>query len=250
MPPPSKARFVIGMVVASSLAVAAQQPISVANLNAAEIAALIAARGWSGGIVSALGQSDSTNLSKMRGRQGYEFVANGFRVFMRALQHGPGELIALSGRFHSAAAIHSEFARRNEDFVAARTIGGTEVLRQEGAGFCSAVLRKRLPENVEARDIRDLMARTIRGATGTKVPGGFLGSCIGENEVSASPVFISKGETVEEAFNQIVATFGGAVWVAVQTDANGCSVGLVLKSKVPDTVCLSTIASDIRLEVK
>ncbi len=235
----------VGLVLLAFLSLTPQRGASQGPMNAAELAAFTAAQGWSAGIVSVLAAPESVGLSRMKGRKGYEFSSNGFRVFMRTLRRGPGELDKSTPEMHSAASAFEEFARGHSDFSPERTARGIDLLRHKGAGFCSAVLRKRLPDSVESKEIHDLMARIIHGATGAKVPGGFIASCVGDNEVSASPLFVSKGETVQAAFDQVVAAFGGAVWVAVQTDDKGCSVGLVLRSTTPETVCLSTIAAEI-----
>jgi hypothetical protein len=181
----------------------------------------------------------------MQALDGYEHSANGFRVLMRSVRRGPEELRDLNGALHSAGAGFSEFASRRSSWDA-ESVLGVDVARDRNAGFCNATLRRRLSMNVEGRDIRDLLAKAVRSATGAQVPGGFLGSCAGQNEVSPSPMRLAAGLRLEDALNQAVATFGGAVWVAAQSGAGDCSIGLVLQGAEPDKVCVSTIAASIR----
>jgi hypothetical protein len=103
----------------------------------------------------------------------------------------------------------------------------TYLLKSPAAAVCSVKLRSSLPHVVASRNLVDLVTSAIHAATNAKVPGGYVGSCIGANEYVTSPVQLAEGQSLEDALSAAVTRFGGAVWVAVQDPNGRCSLGMV-----------------------
>jgi hypothetical protein len=127
---------------------------------------------------------------------------------------------------------------------AAKWPGTTYLLKSPAAAVCSVKLRSSLPHAVASRNLVDLVTSAIHAATNTKVPGGYVGSCIGANEYVTSPLQLAEGQSLEDALSAAVTSFGGAVWVAVQDPNGRCSLGIVLRSETGGA-CKTAITSTL-----
>jgi hypothetical protein len=218
----------------------------IADLASSELAVLSALQGSSGGVVTVLSSQESRAVSRMRETPSYRQLRSPFTVLMRGVRQGPGDL-RRQYPVASARQAFPEFAAGRQGWVAETGRGGVAVVRNQNATFCSQVLRRRLTDPVEAQTIYDLIARSVRSATGAKIPGGFIGSCAGENDLSAVPLSIPAGEHLDDALNRIVEAFGASVWVAVQDSPNNCAIGLVNRATTPDRVCTAPIVDEIAM---
>lgn len=88
------------------------------------------------------------------------------------------------------------------------------------------------------------MAGAVRETTGASVPAGVVGSCTGAAQSSAL-ISIEQGQTLEEALSETVGRFGNTIWVAAETAAGQCSLGLLQQSVTPGTVCIVTVTNDM-----
>jgi hypothetical protein len=120
----------------------------------------------------------------------------------------------------------------------------TYLLKSPAAAMCSVKLRSSLPHVVASRNLVDLVTSAIHAATNAKVPGGYVGSCIGANEYATSPVQLAEGDSLEDALSAAVTSFGGAVWVAVQDPNGRCSLGIVLRAETGGA-CKTAITSTL-----
>lgn len=117
-------------------------------------------------------------------------------------------------------------------------------VKDDRASVCLARLQRVVTTPVEGTHLLKVLASATAQATGAQVPRGFVGSCIGTNQFVQEAVQTQGGNTLETTLNETVAAFGAAVWVAIQSSANVCSLGIIQRAE-GGGVCTLTLAENL-----
>jgi hypothetical protein len=210
----------------------------------ADAAVALAQNQQSAGVIIRLPARLETALQREQTQPGGFLINRSpFGVWIRNEVSGPGQIPTLRtpGEVDTAVA---GFATQFGVQATRWRRTSTYVLRSAEAGACAVQLRAPLRADVEHKHLVDLVSAAINNATGAEVPGGFVGSCVGDTEYRAEPVRLPAGVSLEEALNTAVTTFGGAVWVAVQDAGARCSLGLI-RSSHAGTACKTAITTSL-----
>jgi hypothetical protein len=117
-------------------------------------------------------------------------------------------------------------------------------VKDDRARVCLARLQRLVATPVEGTHLLKALATATAQATGAQAPRGFVGSCIGTNQFAHEAVQTQGGNTLETTLNETVAAFGAAVWVAIQSSANVCSLGIIQRAE-GGGVCTLTLAENL-----
>ena len=236
-------------VVIARLSIHAQEvkPPAQAVETSADLAVAIAQSGYAGGVVLTLPPHLSAALLREQNRtNAFLTTRSAFGVWLRndaspgnerLLLTTPAEAEAAMSRVAGSAGLAVTHWRNTPAYL----------LKAPSAGVCLAALRNRLPEAVSSRNVVDLITAAVRTATRTKVPGGYIGSCIGTNDFRPETVSLQAGEALEDALSSAVATFGSSVWAAVQDEKGQCSVGVIRRAE-KGGICMTAVTATLQPE--
>lgn len=215
--------------------------------TSADLAVALAQSGYSAGLVLELPPHLNSVLQREQSRT-KSFLTNrsAFGVWMRN-DASPGNERAL---FTTPAAVDAAAARMasTAGMVATRWRNtSVYLLKAPTAGVCLAGLKSKLPEAVASRNIVELVTSAVRSATGAKVPGGYVGSCVGTNDFAPEAVTLQAGETLEDALSSAVAQFGSSAWAAVQDMHGQCSIGVIRRAE-KGGICMTAVTSSLKPE--
>ena len=213
--------------------------------SAADLAVALAQSGHSAGMVITLPAPLEVTLAREQSRPNAFLINRSpFGVWIRNDLSAANDIPSLATDAQAEAAV-AGVAVRSDLGIAKWRNTSTYLLKSPSAATCAARLRTPLASAVENRNFVDLVTSAIRVATGARVPGGFVGSCVGVSDYAAEPVQLSAGETLEDALSHAVSTFGNAVWVVVQDGDANCSIGLIRRAE-NGGACKTAITSTLK----
>jgi hypothetical protein len=247
----SVALFAVLVATASGMRARTQerQDIPVAQLSDKSpqyVAMALAATGQSAGMIVKL--LDELNADFRRAKARADAFATDTTAFS-AILHGPlpQPVLPVQGDISAEQILRTYAAGQPREWdlhVAGRF--GVMTLSSRSAPVCAAALRARLRGPQSGASMLDLVSAVSHDATGARVPGGFVGSCVGANLIRRSPEYIEAGISLESALNDIVFRYPGTVWLAVESPDRECSLGVVEKREDNQSgVCTTTIAADL-----
>jgi hypothetical protein len=238
--------IVVAIARTSTDAQQAKSPAQVVQTSA-DLAVAIAQSGYAGGVVLTLPTHLSAALLRERNRtNAFLTTRSAFGVWLRN-DASPGNERLLLPTSADAEAAMSRIAGSTGLTVTHWRNTPAYLLKAPSAGVCLAALRNKLPEAVSSRNVVDLITAAVRVATRTKVPGGYIGSCIGTNDFRPEPVSLPAGEALEDALSWAVATFGSSVWAAVQDEQGQCSVGVIRRAE-RGGICMTAVTATLQPE--
>ena len=244
----SVVRLLIVVISAWALAPARAVPLfqgaDMPLRSAADLAVGLAQSGHPAGMVITLPAPLEVTLAREQSRPNAFLINRSpFGVWIRNEVSAANEIPSLSTDAQAEAAV-AGFAVRSGLQIAKWRNTPTYLLKSPSAATCAARLRTPLASAAVNRNLVELVASAIRVATSAKVPGGFVGSCVGVADYAAEPVQLAAGETLEDALSHAVNTFGSAVWVVVQDGGANCSVGLIRRAE-SGGACKTAITSTL-----
>jgi hypothetical protein len=223
-------------IVASALVIvrasmsSLQQPGGAVVESAADLAVGLVQSGHSAGMIIRLPTAlDSTLATEQSLPNGFLINQSPFGVWIRSVSSA-NNIPGLVAPGQAEAAI-TGFAVRAGWHAAKWRGTPTYLLKSPLATACAAKLLTPLPTAVENRNVVDLVTSAIHVATKAKVPGGYVGSCIGATEFAPNPVALAAGQSLEDALSNAVNRFGNAVWVAVEDAHAHCSLGIIRRAE-------------------
>src|SRR5258708_7039476 len=178
-----------GMIMWSAMAISrmlpvasAQPPSSPSVRTAADLAVGLAQSGHSAGMVIRLPTALEPMLAREQS-QTNELLINQspFGIWIR---NDVSDAKAIPALAPAAAAEETILGFAQQTGLDAAKWRGTAtyLLKSPAAAVCSVKLRSSLPHVVASRNLVDLVTSAIHAATNAKVPGGYVGSCIGASE--------------------------------------------------------------------
>lgn len=218
----------------------------VSRATAADIARLVAERGFSAGFIVRLPLEKEEVLAKVAASRGQMMERSGFGLWLNS------ELGAAdwgTQRLRSAAELDEALTR-----FAARGTGEWQVRSSRepsvrtvidtGATVCERRMTQLVKQAVESRDLNTVISTLLRETTAASVPRGFIGTCIGTNQFVDEPVTVAPGVTLKDALNSTVSAFGSSTWVAVESRSGLCSLGVIHRG-MNGGVCTTAITDNI-----
>jgi len=234
-----------------SLPQSPQDRSGVEVLSVADLATLIARSGGSAGFVVELPESLNSKLAQLKNQATLGLAdRSAFNLWVRdtrTVWQRPGRVITPPTSPEGVVRFLRQYAARrplDHWMVATGPNGRMGVLKTGGASACELALQRQLRADVEGRELNDVASKLVKSASDATVSRGWVGSCISASQFREEPLRLGAGQTLEEALNAAVESFGGVVWVAVRARGE-CSLGLISRSEAGGA-CMASITANLR----